>query len=168
MRIIVYLIAAYLCLSRAAFAVHDGTPDGIDMPVPINTIQKRSQIAEKLPDLPDGDPSLASLTKYIGRLELFRANVLEGYNDEILQNCLKLKVVERNMSRMSGSGLISRHDREELEQLISEEREQCDVKNKPTSRYFKIYDSFLEIYKNRISEANDAVAACYSSSSCAK
>ncbi|SMX32031.1 hypothetical protein [Actibacterium lipolyticum] len=146
--------------AQAESHVDFGFPQNIDM------VTQRALFGEAFPEIDVSFKKLDSLLKYRRDLEIYRATHLEAFNERILAICEELERVERRVAASFAKGDLSRNEKASLDQRIADERANCRAQNKGTSKYYKLYDTFLEIYRTQSSSSKDELDRCYASDPC--
>lgn len=162
MRVAFVLLAGF-SLGTGAFA-QEG--DDFGFPVPINVQTQRQLLSEAFPQVDNSLKKLDSLIKYRRDLELYRVTYLEAFNESIDQICRDLLIVETRVNAAAGRGDLSPNEKSNYDYRIAEERGQCSVSNKSSSRYYRLYDQFMGLYRDEAASSRDRLNSCYASDPC--
>ncbi|QFG35089.1 hypothetical protein BDE18_3586 [Paracoccus pantotrophus] len=160
---VAFVLLAVSFLGTGAFA-QDG--DDFGFPVPIDVQTRRQLLSEAFPQVDNSLKKLDSLIRYRRDLELYRVTHLEAFNEAIEQICRDLLIVEARVSAAAGRGDLSPNEKGNYDRRIAEERGQCSVSNKASSRYYRLYDQFMGIYRDEAASSRDRLHSCYASDPC--
>ncbi|MFN8679657.1 hypothetical protein ACDP63_00690 [Paracoccus sp. P2] len=160
---VAFVLLAVSFLGTGAFA-QDG--DEFGFPVPIDVQTRRQLLSEAFPQVDNSLKKLDSLIRYRRDLELYRVTHLEAFNEAIEQICRDLLIVEARVSAAAGRGDLSPNEKGNYDRRIAEERGQCSVSNKASSRYYRLYDQFMGIYRDEAASSRDRLHSCYASDPC--
>lgn len=105
----------------------------------------------KLPDLPD-ECSRKSIEQYRSRVEIFRINIVEGFNDKLIDFANRLKHADRKIRRRYFKKKLCNSD--EYEELDIEIRFRFDrIRDQHTT----LYNRGIEAYSTMIGIHREAV-----------
>ncbi|MEP3946127.1 hypothetical protein [Ascidiaceihabitans sp.] len=127
---------------------------------------QRELLSQAFPKVDNSLKTLDGLKKFRRDLEDYRLTHLEAFNERISDICIELKQVERVVNNSSRNGNLSPNEKKNLDATIASERIQCLVPKNKSSRYWKLYDSWLEFYRKEASEVKKDMASCEASTKC--
>ncbi|MEL6451149.1 MAG: hypothetical protein AAFQ19_07795 [Pseudomonadota bacterium] len=160
-RIMVVLALSFLPVIGVAQTV-----DEIAFPTPIDISTQRKLLSETFPKIDNSLKTIDGLKKYRRDLENYRLTQLEEFNDRILKICKELKSTERVVNKSFQSGDMSPNEKKSLDSKIAAERAKCIVPKLADSDYWKLYDNWLDFYREQSKESQKDLASCNASSPC--
>lgn len=135
-------------------------------PVPIDLEARRELLGRDFPSMDPSIPQLDRLLAYRRGLEIYRVTVLEAFNAKIEDVCLELEKVERRVNAAFARGDLSRNEKTNYDIRIRDLRLECLVDNYEKSRYWQLYDTFLQLYRSESSTSLAALDRCYVNDNC--
>lgn len=140
--------------------------DDYGFPAPIDVAVQRENFSITFPNIDETLKTRAGLKKYIREVDLYRISTLEAYNYKILSICKRLVETELRVNKAWANSNVSGNEKKRYDLRIKNEREQCDVKFYKTSKYYKLYDDFLNFYREQVKDAQKELAICDNSEPC--
>lgn len=167
------IVAALFCcacseLHADGFELPSESIAGLEIPASLNVAMYREKLNTEFPEMivDSGVKRRDAIEDYRRGLDRFNRIHLNGFASEIEAICVELKRVEKVANDLGRQGKISASERESYLSQIANERLDCLASNYHTSAYWRLYQDFLNLYRERDKDSKRDLDDCLSQNAC--
>lgn len=134
----------------------------------LDVAAERKQLNELFPVMQIGGSIKRrdAIEDYRRRLDRFNRIHLSGYSSSIASICVEMKKMETEVNLLGKHGKITKSERDLVLAHIADERSRCLADKYDTSPYWRLYQDFLDLYRERDRDSRLELEACLSQNAC--